>query len=64
MLALMLLIGAVVGAQYGARAGAKLPGEQLRVLLAAMVLMVCGKLAYDLVAVPTELFSLGMIGGH
>ena len=64
MLALMLLIGAVVGAQYGARAGAKLPGEQLRVLLAAMVLLVCGKLAYDLVAVPTELFSLGMLGAN
>ena len=64
MLALMLLIGAVVGAQYGARAGAKLPGEQLRVLLAAMVLLVCGNLAYDLVAVPSELFSIGVMGGH
>lgn len=64
MLALLLLIGAVVGAQFGARAGAKLPGEQLRVLLAAMVLLVCGKLAYDLVVMPAELFSIGAMGGH
>lgn len=62
MLALMLLVGAVVGAQFGARAGAKLPGEQLRVLLAVLVLVVCGKLIFDLVATPVDLFSLGSSG--
>ena len=64
VLALLLLAGAVVGAQFGARAGAKLHGEQLRGLLALMVILVCAKLGYDLVAVPTELYSLGAVGGH
>jgi hypothetical protein len=64
MLALILLVGGVIGAQFGARAGAKLRGEQLRVLLAIMVLGVCAKMAFDLVAVPTDLFSIGAGGGH
>ena len=63
ILALLLLVGGVIGAQFGARAGAKLPGEQLRVLLAALVLAVCGKIFFDLVAMPTELFSIGVLGG-
>jgi len=64
VLALLLLAGGVIGAQFGARAGAKLHGEQLRGLLALMVLAVCTKLTYDLVATPTELFALGVAGGH
>ena len=55
LLALLLIAGGVVGAQFGTRAGAYLRGEQLRVLLAAMVLMVCGKLAWDIVATPVDL---------
>jgi len=62
VLALILLIGAVIGAQFGARAGAKMPGDQLRVLLALVVLLVCGKLAYDLVATPADLYSLWVRG--
>ena len=58
VLALLLLVGGVVGAQFGARLGVRLRGEELRVLLAALVLLVCGKLAWDLVVVPTEFFSL------
>nr|WP_197974959.1 sulfite exporter TauE/SafE family protein [Phaeovibrio sulfidiphilus] len=57
-LALLLIAGAVVGVNWGARAGTRLRGEQLRVLLALVVLAVCGKLAYDLVATPEILFSL------
>ena len=64
LLALLLLTGGVIGAQIGVRAGSKLPGEQLRVLLALMVLVVCGKLAYDLVAVPLDMFSLGGVVKH
>jgi len=64
VLALLLLAGAVIGAQFGARAGAKLRGEQLRGLLALMVMGVCAKLGYDLVATPAELFSLGSAGDH
>ncbi|MCP1336192.1 sulfite exporter TauE/SafE family protein [Futiania mangrovi] len=58
VLALILLLGGVIGAQYGLRAGAKLKSEQLRVLLALLVLAVCLRLAYDLVATPDDLYSL------
>lgn len=58
MLALILLIGGVVGAQIGTRVNTRLRGEQLRVLLALLVLGVCGKLAFDLVATPADLYSL------
>ena len=40
VLAVLLVIGGVVGAQFGVRAGAKLRGEQLRLLLALLVLAV------------------------
>ncbi len=63
VLAVLLLVGGVVGAQIGARLGVKLKAEQLRVLLAIMVLAVCGKLALDLLLMPSELYSLGL-GGH
>ena len=58
LLAMLLLAGAVVGAQFGARAGARLRGEQLRILLALLVLGVCAKLALDLVVTPDELYSV------
>ncbi len=63
VLALLLLAGGVVGAQFGARVGTKLQGEQLRGLLALMVLAVCAKISYDLIATPMDLYSLG-VGGH
>ncbi|SDE78601.1 sulfite exporter TauE/SafE family protein [Rhodospira trueperi] len=58
VLALLLLLGAVVGAQAGAQAGARLKSEQLRVLLALLVLGMGVKLAYDLVATPEDVFTL------
>lgn len=64
VLAVLLLIGGVVGAQIGTVIGAKMPAEQLRVLLAVLVLAVCGKLALDLLIEPSELYSLGSNGGH
>ncbi|MTI03090.1 sulfite exporter TauE/SafE family protein [Roseibium sp. RKSG952] len=64
VLAVLLLVGGVVGAQIGTVIGARMPAEQLRVLLAALVLVVCGKLALDLLLQPSELFSLGDGGGH
>ncbi len=60
----MLLIGGVIGAQFGARVGMKMQGEQLRILLALMVLAVCVKLGFDLMVTPDDLFSLGIGGGH
>ena len=63
VLALLLLTGAVIGAQIGAKFGSRLRGEQLRIILAIMVLLVCGKLLFfDLLSTPADIYSLG--GGH
>ncbi|TYO85202.1 sulfite exporter TauE/SafE family protein [Oceanicella actignis] len=61
LLAVMLLVGGVFGAQLGARIGTRLRAEQLRVLLAALVLAVCARVGYDLVATPDELFSIAPV---
>lgn len=58
VLALILMAGGVIGAQLGAQAGAKLKGEQLRAILALLVLAVCLRIAVDLVIAPEEKFSL------
>ncbi|MBN9251319.1 MAG: permease [Mesorhizobium sp. 61-13] len=62
MLALLLMIGGVAGAQYGAKAGQKLRGEQLRALLALLVLAVAIRLAVDLFVTPPNLYSLSTPG--
>lgn len=63
VLALMLMVGGVIGAQLGAIAGDKLKGEQLRFLMAALVLAVALRMAYALFTHPGELFSIGTPGG-
>ncbi len=62
VLALILLVGAVIGAPAGAKVGLKLKGEQLRILLALMVLLVCGRMAADLMSKPAELYSVTPVG--
>ena len=62
-LAVLLMIGGVVGAQFGTVAGERLKGEQLRFLLAAFILAVCGRFAWQLIARPSELYSLSTSGG-
>ncbi|MBB5518278.1 sulfite exporter TauE/SafE family protein [Amphiplicatus metriothermophilus] len=52
VLALLLLAGGVIGAQLGARIGVLLKAEQLRALLALIVLAVCVRLAFGLVLPP------------
>ena len=61
VLAGLLLLGAVVGAQFGTRVGAMLRGEQLRGLLALIVLGVCIKLVFDVVIEPADLYSLEFV---
>ncbi len=61
-LAVVLLIGGVLGAQIGTQIGSKMKAEQLRILLALLVLAVCGKLALELLLQPTELYSLAEVG--
>ncbi len=57
LLAVTLLFGAVIGAQIGTRFGGMLRGEQLRGMLALIVLFVCIKIGYELVVPPLDLFS-------
>jgi uncharacterized membrane protein YfcA len=63
VLAFVLMVGGVAGAQYGAKAGQKLRGEQLRALLATLVLAVALRLAFDLFVRPANLYSLTALGG-
>ena len=62
VLATILIIGGVVGAQIGARIGQKLRGEQLRALLALIVLGVGLKMLSDLLFMPAEIYSLSSLG--
>jgi len=57
VLALLLMVIGVIGAQIGARFAVRLRGEQLRVMLALLVLGVCFRMAFDLFAPPRELYS-------
>ena len=57
-LAVLLLIGGVFGAQIGTRIGLRLKAEQLRILLSLIVILVCLKIAGELVLEPNDLFSL------
>ncbi|HRK95711.1 MAG TPA: sulfite exporter TauE/SafE family protein, partial [Rhodospirillales bacterium] len=57
VLAMLLLIGGVIGAQVGVRLGAKLAAEQLRILLALLVIGVGAKMTMDLVTTPEDLYS-------
>jgi uncharacterized membrane protein YfcA len=60
MLAIFLIVGGVIGAQYGVRVAARLRGEQLRLLLALLVLAVAGRLLFGLVATPDDPFSIAL----
>jgi len=62
LLAVLLLVGSTVGAQIGTVFGRKLKGEQLKVLLAAIVLVVTIKIVFDLTLTPSLLIS--QAGGH
>ena len=61
VLAILLIVGGVVGTQFGIVAGQKLKGEQLRFLLAALVLLVCFRVAFSLVATPSDLYSISPV---
>ena len=58
VLAFLLMAGGVAGAQYGAKAGQRLKGEQLRALLALLVLAVALRLAFDLFVEPANPYSI------
>jgi uncharacterized membrane protein YfcA len=60
VLAFLLMSGGVIGAQYGTRIGQKLRGEQLRALLATLVLAVGLRLAIELFVTPDDLYSIAI----
>jgi uncharacterized membrane protein YfcA len=62
VLALLLLLGSALGTQVGAKLGKKLGGEQLKILLASLVLIVMFKMLFDLLVQPDIL--LAYMGGH
>ncbi|KAA0971297.1 sulfite exporter TauE/SafE family protein [Aureimonas fodinaquatilis] len=63
LLGFLLMVGGVMGAQFGASAGRKLRGEQLRALLALLVLAVGARLLVELVLTPRELYSISLPSG-
>lgn len=62
ILAALLLLGSTLGAQIGTVFGRKLKGEQLRILLAGIVLIVTVKIVLELTLTPSLLLS--QAGGH
>ena len=58
VLAAILVVGGVIGAQFGVRAGARLRGEQIRLLLALLVLGVALRLLWGLVVTPSDVYSI------
>jgi hypothetical protein len=62
VLALLLLVGSVIGAQIGVRVSRRLKGDQLKILLSIVVLVVCGKMLLGLLLQPEVLVAYR--GGH
>ncbi len=62
VLALILLLGSTIGAQFGARISRKLRGDQLKIFLGALVLLVTCKMLFDLLCPPH--IMLAYKGGH
>ncbi|KJS40461.1 MAG: permease [Rhodospirillaceae bacterium BRH_c57] len=58
VLAIFLLVGGVVGAQVGAQFGRRLNADQMRFLLALMVLGMAVKLAFDITLTPADFYNL------
>lgn len=63
ILVVLLFIGSTVGAQIGARLGRALRGEQIRILMAVIVLLVTAKMLMALLIAPENVISLVTGGG-
>lgn len=60
-LALTLILGSVLGTHWGTLLGVKLPAEQLRLVLALVVVGVAIKMLWGLLVTPDELYSLSVL---
>ena len=58
VLAIILMVGGVIGAQFGARIGQNMRGDQLRALLALLVIAVAARFLLGIVTSPDERYSL------
>jgi uncharacterized membrane protein YfcA len=58
VLGFLLVVGGVFGAQLGLRIGSRLRAEELRALLAALLVLIAARLLFDLVAPPSHPFSV------
>jgi uncharacterized membrane protein YfcA len=63
MLAVALFVGSVIGAQFGVMASRRLRGEQIRVFLAVIVLVVMAILLVQLLTPPVQLIDFASGGG-
>lgn len=62
ILAVILLLGSTIGVQFGAKISKRLGGDQLKILLAILVLLVMVKMLFSLLLTPDILLSYK--GGH
>jgi uncharacterized membrane protein YfcA len=62
VLAVLLLAGSTIGAQVGTAVSKRLKADQLKIMLASLVLLVCVKMMAGLLMTPTILVALK--GGH
>ena len=62
LLAVFLLVGSTTGAQIGARVSSRMKADQLKIVLASIVLVVMVKMATDLLIHPGVMLSFQ--GGH
>jgi uncharacterized protein len=62
MVAILLLLGSTIGAQVGARFSRKLHGDQLKIILGAIILVVMVQMLLSLLLPPTAMLALR--GGH
>jgi len=62
LLAIFLLVGSTTGAQLGARISSRMKADQLKIILASIVLLVMVKMAFDLLLTPGSMLSYQ--GGH
>ncbi len=62
VLAVLLLLGSTIGAQAGTAVSKRLNADQLKIMLASLVLLVCVKMMAGLLMTPSIMVSLK--GGH
>lgn len=63
MLAVTLFLGSVIGAQFGVMASRRLRGEQIRVFLALIVMVVMAILLFQLLVPPEHVIDFAVSGG-